>query len=89
MEEFTFKSEPICKINLSVRGVACEKAKSCEWATDNCNKMVYAERMVCDPTRRWMYCYAWKQKLGMVFDKELGVYILPETKKILMERAGH
>lgn len=87
MMELNWVNEPVCRINLSVRGTACEKAEKCEWATNACRSMVYSKDMVCDPTRRWMYCHAWKQKLGMVFDKELGVYVLPEWQAELRRRA--
>lgn len=65
----------------------CEKTSQCEYATDACRRAVFTETMLTSPNRRWMYCHAWKQKLGMVFDKDLGVYILPEWKQELMERA--
>lgn len=73
---------------------ACEKAETCEMVSKACFELVVAETLVCDPRRRWIYCYAWKTKLGMVFDKDLGVYILPDCpycgkrlKEALMERA--
>jgi hypothetical protein len=65
----------------------CEKIETCDWASPECHQPLFATELICHPRRRWMYCYAWKQKLGMVFDKDLGVYILPEWKKTLMERA--
>lgn len=65
-------------------GVACDKASTCAGATDRCRKAPNCE-MICHPTKRWMYCYEWKKALGLVFDKELGVYILPETKTKLIE----
>lgn len=65
-------------------GVACDKAPTCAGATDRCRKAPNCE-MICHPTKRWMYCYEWKKALGLVFDKELGIYILPETKTKLIE----
>ena len=66
---------------------SCEKVDTCECASEACHEAVFTETMTCNPMKRWIYCYAWKQKLGMVFDKDLGVYILPEWKEKLMERA--
>lgn len=86
MLELKMESEIVCKRNLSIRGLSCERAGNCDWATDACRTTVLASSMVCDPTKRWMYCYAYKQKLGMVFDKDLGVYILPEWKEELIRR---
>lgn len=57
---------------------SCEKALVCGGATEACYHPVFVETMVCDPARRWLYCWQWKHKLGMVFDKDLGVYILPK-----------
>jgi hypothetical protein len=57
---------------------SCEKAPTCAGATEACFRVVFTETVVCDPRRRWMYCCIWKQKLGLVFDKDLGVYILPQ-----------
>lgn len=65
---------------------ACEQSSTCVEASENCHRGVFAETMICDPARRWMYCYAYKKKLGMVFDKELGLYILPEWKEELIRR---
>jgi hypothetical protein len=69
---------------------ACEKANNCEGAVPAC--FAYEPQpfsiWTCIPKRRWMYCWQWKHKLGMVFDKDLGVYILPEDKEKLMERAN-
>lgn len=66
---------------------SCEKSSTCEGASMGCFEPVFTKDMPCDPSKRWMYCYEWKKKLGLVFDKELGVYILPETKDLLKERA--
>lgn len=66
----------------------CEKATDCPDANEKCYRHVFVETMVCDPSKRWMYCYSYKKMLGMVFDKDLGVYILPEWKATLMKRAG-
>lgn len=71
---------------LKISNGACEKAPTCAEASEACHRGVFCETMLCDPARRWMYCYAWKRQLGMVFDSDLGVYILPEWKKKLMER---
>ena len=70
-----------------LNSASCEKVLTCKGATKECYAIVFTEEMICDPRRRWMYCYEWKRKLGMVFDKDLGVYILPEWKEELMKRA--
>lgn len=69
-------------------GTGCEKAETCEDANNNCKQGVFADRMICDPAKRWMYCYSWKKKLGMVFDKTLGVYILENWRQELLRRAN-
>jgi len=73
---------------------SCEKASICNRAKVACTKAI-SVATICDPKRRWMYCDAWKKKLGMRFDKDLGVYILSECphcganlKKTLMRRAN-
>lgn len=68
-------------------GAGCEKFADCEGASAKCEQGVFAKTMLCDPAKRWMYCYEWKRKLGMVFDKELGIYILPQWKNELLRRA--
>lgn len=81
-------AEPVCKIRMSIKGVKCDKADTCDYASEACRKFVWSDRMICDPTKRYMYCYEWKRKLGMVFSKELGIYILPQWKDELMRRAN-
>lgn len=56
----------------------CEKAYICNGASDACRTAVFAENMICAPEKRWMYCHAFKQRLGLIFDRDLGVYILPK-----------
>lgn len=73
--------------NVVENSASCEKSRTCKGASVACFESVFTPTMPCDPSKRWMYCYEWKKKLGLVFDKELGVYILPETKDLLMERA--
>lgn len=80
-------------LEISATGVkkvdgACEQHATCVDASEACHRGVFAETMVCDPAKRWMYCYAYKKKLGMVFDRELGIYILPEWKEELIRRAN-
>lgn len=73
---------------------SCEQADTCKQANERCRQAISKlERgdanpyLTCQPKRRWILCYAYKQKLGMVFDKELGVYILPEWRKALIMKA--
>lgn len=75
----------------------CEQADTCKSVTERCRHTITEfiigalpkrAETICAQKRRWMYCDAYKQKLGMVFDKDLGVYILPEWKEELMKRAG-
>lgn len=72
---------------------ACEHALTCKQATQRCKTRPFltpeeTDNLRCSLEKRWIDCYAWKQQLGMVFDKDLGVYILPEWKTELMKRAG-
>lgn len=67
---------------------ACERALICPQATERCKHNPFLSReeldnLRCSLGKRWMDCYAYKQELGMVFDAELGVYILPEWKKVM------
>lgn len=71
----------------AMTSASCEKTSVCGGATEACYKPIFVQGMRCDPARRWVDCFQWKLKLGMVFDKELGAYILPEYREILLKRA--
>lgn len=81
------ESQELLIFQRAVGAGACERASTCVNASEACHRSVFAETMVCAPEKRWMYCYAYKKKLGLVFDRELGVYILPEWRDELLRRA--
>lgn len=79
----------IKKEKFKMTSASCEKAPTCKDATVRCFSPVFVEGMRCDPSKRWMYCYSYKTKLGMVFSKKLGVYVLPKCPKCQLDLESH
>ena len=65
--------------------IACAMAKICPDASPACFSVIdlpsdapkgsHPKDWLTKPSQRWMYCYAYKQLLGLKFNRDLGVYI--------------
>jgi hypothetical protein len=74
VQRFIIERKGDSAIAEKVYAVACEKIAVCPAASDRCRAMPYLPGMRTVPARRWVDCYAWKQQLGLILLKSVGVY---------------